>query len=51
MDPFLARTMVETLSKCINPVTGRVLDPNDSCANEEIQDALIEALNTAQLSQ
>ena len=44
MDPFLARTMVETLSKGINPVTGRVLNSNDSCANEEIQDALIEVL-------
>ena len=45
MDPFLARTMVETLSKGINPVTGRVLAINDSCTNEEIQDALIEVLN------
>ena len=44
MDPFLARTMVETLSKGINPVTGRTLDKRDSCANEEIQDALIEVL-------
>lgn len=45
MDPFLARTMVETLSKGINPVTGRTLDKRDSCANEEIQDALIEVLD------
>lgn len=44
MDPFLARTMVETLSKGINPVTGRALNQRDSCANEEIQDALIEVL-------
>lgn len=44
MDPFLARTMVETLSKGINPVTGCVLSKNDCCANEEIQDALIEVL-------
>ena len=44
MDPFLARTMVETLSKGINPITGRALDKRDSCANEEIQDALIEVL-------
>ena len=44
MDPFLARTMVETLSKGINPVTGCALDRRDSCANEEIQDALIEVL-------
>lgn len=45
MDPFLARTMVETLSKGINPITGCVLSKNDSCANEEIQDALIEVLD------
>lgn len=44
MDPFLARTIVETLSKGINPVTGRALGENDSCANEEIQDALTEVL-------
>ncbi len=44
MDPFLARTMVETLSKGINPVTGLALPNSDSCANEYIQDALIEVL-------
>ena len=44
MDPFLARTMVESLSKGINPLTGRVLPQNDSCSNEEIQDALLEVL-------
>ena len=42
MDPFLARTMVESLSKGINPLSGRVLPLNDSCSNEKIQDALIE---------
>ena len=40
MDPFLARTMVENLSKGINPVTGRALPQNDICANEDVQDAL-----------
>lgn len=44
MDPFLARTMVETLSKGINPATGRALPISDSCSNEDIQDALIEVL-------
>lgn len=44
MDPFLARTMVESLSKGINPVTGRALSRNDACANEDVQDALLEVL-------
>ena len=44
MDPFLARTMVESLSKGINPITGRVLQQSDICANEEVQDALLEVL-------
>lgn len=44
MDPFIARTMVESLSKGIDPLTGRVLLQNDSCSNEEIQDALFEVL-------
>lgn len=44
MDPFLARTMVESLSKGINPVTGMPLSERDSCANEDVQDALIEVL-------
>lgn len=44
MDPFLARTMVESLSKGINPATGRVLPKNDACANEDVQDALLEVL-------
>lgn len=44
MDPFLARTMVESLSKGINPVTGRALPQNDACANEDVQDALLEVL-------
>lgn len=45
MDPFLARTMVESLSKGIDPLSGRVLPLNDSCSNEKIQDALIEVLD------
>lgn len=44
MDPFLARTMVESLSKGINPVTGSALPQNDACANEDVQDALLEVL-------
>ncbi len=45
MDPFLARTMVESLSKGIDPLTGRALSHNDSCSKEEIQDALFEVLD------
>lgn len=44
MDPFMARTMVESLSKGLNPLTGRVLPPGDVCANEDVQDALLEVL-------
>ena len=44
MDPFLARTMVESLSKGINPVTGRALPKSDICTSEDVQDALIEVL-------
>lgn len=44
MDPFLARTMVESLSKGINPLTGQLLPQCDSCSNEKIQDALLEVL-------
>lgn len=44
MDPFLARTMVETLSKGINPLTGCALKKSDCCTNETLQDALIEVL-------
>ena len=44
MDPFLARTMIESLSKGINPITGRALPQSDICSNEEVQDALQEVL-------
>ena len=44
MDPFLARSMVETLSKGINPVTGLALGCHDSCFDEDIQEALTEVL-------
>jgi len=45
MDPFLARTMVENLSKGIHPLTGLLLSKSDSCANEAVQDALLEVLD------
>lgn len=44
MDPFLAREIVETLSKGINPLTGRVLPAQDVCANEEVQEAILTVL-------
>lgn len=44
MDPFLARAMVESLSKGIDPITGLPLSYRDSCANIEVQDALLEVL-------
>lgn len=44
MDPFLARTMVESLSKGVDPLTGRVLPESDSCYGEAVQDALLEVL-------
>lgn len=44
MEPFMARTMIESLSKGLNPLTGCVLPPRDICANEEVQDALLEVL-------
>ena len=44
MDPFLARTMVESLSKGINPITGRALPQSDVCTHEDVQDALLEVL-------
>jgi len=46
MDKLLARTMVEALSKGIDPLTGRILPRSDICANEEIQDALWEVLDS-----
>lgn len=39
-DPFLARMMVEALSRGINPVTGQAVSHNDSCFDEEVQAAL-----------
>ena len=44
MDPFLARTMIESLSKGINPLTGCALPTRDICANEDVQEALLEVL-------
>jgi hypothetical protein len=49
MDPFLARTMVESLSKGFNPVTGLPLSSQDACANEDVQDALLEVLAHCQI--
>lgn len=40
MDELLARTMVETLSKGIDPLSGRALPESHLCSNEEIQEAL-----------
>ncbi|MEG2137088.1 MAG: hypothetical protein RRY64_00375 [Oscillospiraceae bacterium] len=45
MDQLLARTMVETLSKGLNPLIGTVLPDTDICASEEIQEALITVLS------
>lgn len=43
-DPFLARTMVEALSRGINPVTGQAVGHSDSCFDENVQEALREVL-------
>ena len=40
MDELLARTMVETLSKGIDPLSGRALPESHLCCNEEVQKAL-----------
>lgn len=40
MDPFLARTMVETLSKGLDPLRGGTLSQSDICNNSEMQEAL-----------
>ena len=40
MDDLMARTMVENLSKGINPFTGEDVPDTDLCANEEVQNAL-----------
>ena len=40
MDDLMARTMVENLSKGINPFTGLDLPENDICSNVEVQKAL-----------
>lgn len=49
MDPFLARTMVESLSKGFNPLTGLPLSSRDVCSNEDVQDALLEVLAHCQI--
>lgn len=40
MDDLMARTMVENLSFGINPITGKLLSQDDSCANEFVQEAI-----------
>ena len=40
MDDLLARTMVENLSIGIDPITGKLLRQDDSCANEFVQEAI-----------
>ncbi len=45
MDPFLARTMVESLSRGVDPLSGRALPLQDSCSKEEVQNALLEMLD------
>lgn len=40
MDDLMARTMVENLSFGIDPVTGKLLSQDDSCANELVQEAI-----------
>lgn len=44
MDPFVARSMVEMLSKGVHPVTGQALSHSDSCSVEEVRAALAEVL-------
>lgn len=45
MDELLARTMVETLSKGIDPTTGYALPEKHLCNNAEMQEALETVLN------
>ena len=40
MDELMARTIVETLSQGVDPLTGYPLPKSDLCSNKEIQDAL-----------
>ncbi len=44
MDPFRARSIVEMLSRGIDPATGRALRRGDSCAAEDVRAALTEVL-------
>lgn len=45
MDPFRARSIVEMLSRGIDPATGLALRHNDSCAAEDVRAALLEVLS------
>ena len=49
IDDLMARTMVENLSIGINPLTGRVLESSDCCANEVVQEALRAVLDHCSL--
>ena len=49
MDPFYARTLVETLSKGIDPISGRALPDNHCCVNGELQEALIVVLENCSI--
>ena len=40
MDDLMARTMVENLSIGVDPITGKLLREDDSCANELVQEAI-----------
>ena len=40
MDELMARTLVENLSVGIDPITGKLLSQDDSCANELVQEAI-----------
>lgn len=40
MDDLMARIIVETLSKGIDPLSGRVLPEDHLCSSDEIQEAL-----------
>lgn len=46
MDSLIARTMIESLSRGLNPLTGQILSKYDVCSNEEIQEALLTVLES-----
>ena len=48
-DDLMARTIVETLSMGIHPLTGERLSPPDCCADEVVQEALKTVLKNCSL--